>query len=88
MKELIGQSGKGSCAIVICSIQRVHAHTAILRKTDSGSDHNDLRDYKPISRLGGNDYARTHVRGVHNAKTSSGSVDNGVSGSLASRCTG
>eukprot|EP00450_Noctiluca_scintillans_P014234 CAMPEP_0194484614 /NCGR_PEP_ID=MMETSP0253-20130528/5895_1 /TAXON_ID=2966 /ORGANISM="Noctiluca scintillans" /LENGTH=293 /DNA_ID=CAMNT_0039324453 /DNA_START=44 /DNA_END=925 /DNA_ORIENTATION=- len=59
VKELIGQSGKGSCAIVICSIQRVHAHTAILRKTDSGSDYVDLKDYKPISRLGGNDWART-----------------------------
>ena len=59
VKELIGQSGKGSCAIVICNIQRVHAHTAILRKTDSGSDHVDLADYKPICRLGGNDYGRT-----------------------------
>ena len=59
VKELIGQSGKGSCAIVICNIQRVHAHTAILRKSDSGSDSVDLADYKPICRLGGNDYGRT-----------------------------
>lgn len=59
VKELIGASGKGSCAIVTCEILRVHAHSAVLRKTPNGSDIVDLQDYKPISRLGGNDYART-----------------------------
>lgn len=59
VKELIGASGVGSCAIVICQILRVHAHSAILRKTPNGSDYVDINDYKPISRLGGNDYGRT-----------------------------
>lgn len=59
VKELIGASGKGSCAIVTCQILRVHAHSAVLTKTPNGSDVIDIKDYKPISRLGGNDYART-----------------------------
>jgi len=59
VKELIGASGNGSCAIVTCQILRVHAHSACLRKTAAGSDFIDLETYKPISRLGGNDYART-----------------------------
>jgi len=59
VKELIGRSGKGSCAIVICEILRAHAHSAILRKTPSGSDYVDIDVYKPISRLGGSDYGRT-----------------------------
>merc|ERR1719329_745074 len=50
IKELIGASGEGSCAIVTCKILRVHAHTAVLRTTPNGSEFVDLRDYKPISR--------------------------------------
>lgn len=48
--------------MVICTIERMHAHPSIARKTASGSDYVDLEAFKPISRLGANDYGR--VAGV------------------------
>ena len=63
IEELVSEkSGKVGGTMVICTIERMHAHPSIARKTASGSDYVDLEAFKPISRLGATDYGR--VAGV------------------------
>ena len=59
LKDLIGRAGKPSATMITCKIQRVHLHGSVHRQTANGSDYVDIDAYKPISRLGANDYGRT-----------------------------
>jgi flavin reductase (DIM6/NTAB) family NADH-FMN oxidoreductase RutF len=61
-KELIGRAGKPTATMILCEIETVHLHSSVHRKTANGSDYVDHDAFKPISRLGGNDYGR--VSGV------------------------
>jgi flavin reductase (DIM6/NTAB) family NADH-FMN oxidoreductase RutF len=58
-KDLVGAKGDVSATIIIVRITMCHVHKAVHRTTPNGSDYIEVGgDYQPISRLGGNDYAR------------------------------
>mmetsp|Transcript_54758 Transcript_54758/g.110080 ORF Transcript_54758/g.110080 Transcript_54758/m.110080 type:complete len:270 (+) Transcript_54758:102-911(+) len=59
LKDLTAKSGEVGGTMVICEIKRIHVHSDVHKITENGSPYVDLGSYKPIGRLGGNDYGRT-----------------------------
>lgn len=56
LKELIGREGKPTATMITCEIVAVHLHESVHRKTAQGSDYVDHESFRPVGRLGGNDY--------------------------------